>query len=115
MGSKGFKLGREDWGRKGWSWVRRGSNEGLGWSEELGSKRLELGSEEFGSRSRVGIGEVGRLGCGVGVRGWVWEVGVGRGVGSYELGSRGLGLGKLGSGELGSGETWGRKSRDQGG
>ena len=33
----------------------------------LGSKRLELGSEEFGSRGRVGIGKVG----GVGIRDWV--------------------------------------------
>ena len=37
VGSKGFKLGRGGWGRKGWSWVRRGSNQRLGsrWSEEL--------------------------------------------------------------------------------
>ena len=36
MGSKGFKLGREGWGRKGWGWVRRGSNQGSRWLEELG-------------------------------------------------------------------------------
>ena len=46
----------------------------------LGSKRLELGSEEFGSRDRVGIREVGRVG--------VWG---GVGFGKLELGRWGWG------------------------
>ena len=64
----------------------------------LGSKRLELRAEEFGSRGRVGIGEVGGLGCGVGFG----KLGLG---GQEGLGSGELGLEKLGSEDLGSKES----------
>ena len=59
----------------------------------LGSKRLELGSEEFGSKSQVGIREV-------------------RGVGGVEVG--GIAVREVEIRGVGVGGTWGRKSRDQG-
>ena len=123
MGSGELRSG-ESWGQKSWSkgcWS--GVEEvqvGLG---ELGSEKMELGSQGFKSgvgveAVRVGVGrslgrEV-RLGSG---RSEGLECGVefGKlGLGGQE-GLGGLGLEKLGSGVLGSGGTWGRKSRDQGG
>ena len=72
LGSKELKSGGLEWGRRGWSWIRRGSSQGVGVKDirgvgGLGSK--ELGSEEFGSRGRIEIGEVGGVGVWVGVRG----------------------------------------------
>ena len=81
-------------------------------SEELrvGSKGLQLGSKEFGSRGQVGIGEVGVGAWGwvrdVGIRGWFRDVGVrGVGVGWFEV--RGWGRGELELGGLGLGKLIG--------
>ena len=83
-GRKGL-VGGSGWGRRGWSWVRRGSSQGVGVGEVrgfggLGSKELE--SEEFGS---------GGLGSGVGFE--RLEVG---GVGIREVGIRGVGIERVG-------------------
>ena len=95
-GWSGVRRG-SSWGRRGWNWVRRVLSQGIGVGEVkgvggLGSKGLELGSEEFGSRGRVGIKEVG-----------------GVGFGRLGLGKLGLGVGydRLGLGELGLG-GWGQ-------
>ena len=46
------------WGRglEGWSWVRRGSSQGVWRSEELGGLGSK-GLDEFGSKGWVGTGE----------------------------------------------------------
>ena len=59
-------LGRD---RRGWSWVRKGSSQGLGRSEELGGKGRRGWSLGRRSLGRVGIGEVVGVGVGgIGVR-----------------------------------------------
>ena len=80
-------------------------------SRGLGSKRLELGWEEFGSSRDQG-----------GRRVWGWGEGLGSGtwgMGSGEvggLGVGGVGVRVVGIRGVGVGRTWGRmKSRDQGG
>ena len=73
-------MGRLEWGRRGWSWVQRGSSQ------------------------VVGVGEVRRVMGGWGQRGWSWGLRNLGQVGIREVWGRGGGggLGKLGLGELGS-------------
>ena len=68
-GVGGVRVGRGSWGRRGWSWVRRGSSQGV-WVEEVRG----VGVDKVG----VGIG-------GVWVKGSSWDrrgrsVGLGSGV-----------------------------------
>ena len=95
------------WGRRGWSWIRRGSSQEVGVKEVRGVGGLgSKGLEEFGSGRPEGLGSgLGSGGWGVGSEVWVGEVGSGfefGRLGSGGLGS-GVGFGRLGSGELESG------------
>ena len=103
------KLGSGGWSGVGGVWVGvRGDGVGFGGTQVRGLGRSEeLGSEEFGSRGRVG--KVRPRSWRVRVWGWGQELGSGSG-GLGELGSGGLelarkigirGLGELGSGKLG--------------
>ena len=61
-----------EWGRKGWSWVRRGLSQKVGVGEVRGVREVEVeGLGEFGSRVGLKLGN--SEGWGIGVKG----VGVG--------------------------------------